>query len=89
MTSINYPVGFSGNWSGGTIAAASSQPVTVTFAPTAAISYGGTVTVNADQSSGLNTIAASGTGTVAPTREGLAEPMDVLTELSQNPKAVR
>jgi hypothetical protein len=37
----------------------------VTFAPTAAISYGGTVTVNSNRTSGSNTIAASGTGTPA------------------------
>jgi pimeloyl-ACP methyl ester carboxylesterase len=62
MSSISYPNGFSGSWSG-TIAANGSQPVTVTFSPTAATSYGGTVTVNSDATSGGNTIAASGTGT--------------------------
>ena len=67
VSSISYPSGFSGNWSG-TIAAGGSQPVTVTFSPTSAISYGGTVTVNSDATSGVNSIAASGTGTVTPTR---------------------
>jgi hypothetical protein len=56
-----YPASFSGDWSG-PIPAGSSQPVTVTFAPTAATSYGGTVTVNADQTSGVNAQTVSGTG---------------------------
>jgi YD repeat-containing protein len=67
VSSINYPAGFSGAWSG-TIPPGGSQPVTVTFAPSAATSYGGNVTVTADQTSGVNTIAASGTGTPVPTR---------------------
>jgi len=61
VTSITYPAGFSGNWSG-TIAAGSSQNVTVTFAPTAAQSYSGVVTVNSDKTSGTDTISISGTG---------------------------
>src|ERR1035441_1316229 len=68
VSSISYPSGFSGSWSG-SIAAGGSQPVTVTFSPTSAIPYGGTVTVNSpDMTSGVNTISASGTGTVTPTR---------------------
>ena len=67
VSSISYPSGFSGNWSG-TIAAGGSQGMTVTFSPTSAISYGGTVTVNSDATSGTNTITASGTGTASPTR---------------------
>jgi hypothetical protein len=67
VSSISYPAGFSGAWSG-TIAAAGSQSVTVTFAPTALTSYGGTVAVNSDATSGTSTISASGTGVVAPTR---------------------
>jgi len=65
VTSINYPSGFSGNWSGA-IAAGQSQTVTVTFAPTQATTYGGNVTVNSNAASGTNTIAISGTGTAAP-----------------------
>ncbi len=61
VSSISYPSGFSGAWSG-TIAAGGSRAVTVTFAPTAVQSYGGTVTVNSDKTSGANTLAASGTG---------------------------
>jgi len=66
VSSISYPSGFSGDWSGA-IAAGGSQPVTVTFSPTSAISYGGTVTVNSDMTSGTNTINASGTGHVPRT----------------------
>jgi len=65
VSGISYPSGFSGDWSG-TIAAGDSQPVTVTFSPTSTTSYGGTVTVNSDKTSGTNTIAASGTGTLTP-----------------------
>ncbi|MFN8243016.1 MAG: choice-of-anchor D domain-containing protein [Ferruginibacter sp.] len=63
VTSINYPTGFSGNWNSGSIAAGGSQNVTVTFAPTAATTYGGTITVNSNATSGTNTISCSGTGT--------------------------
>ena len=67
VSGISCPSGFSGNWSG-TITAGSSRVVAVTFSPTAATSYGGAVTVNADQTSGTNTATASGTGTAATTR---------------------
>jgi len=53
------------SFSSGTIAAGGSQPVTIQFAPTAAQSYSGTLTVNGDQTSGTNTISISGTGTLA------------------------
>ena len=68
VTSISYPSGFSGNWSSGQISPGSYQNVTVTFAPTAATSYGGTVTVNSDKTGGTNTTTCSGTGLSAPTR---------------------
>ncbi len=76
VSSISYPTGFSGNFSGA-IPAGSSQNVTVTFSPAAATTYGGTVTVNADQTSGTNTITASGTGTTTiptPTPNPLCPP---------------
>jgi len=62
VSSISYPLGFIGNWSGGTINPGGSQSVTVTFSPTAAQSYGGTVTVNSDKTAGVNTVSVSGTG---------------------------
>ena len=64
VSSISYPSGFSGAWSG-TIAAGGTHNVTVTFAPLALASYGGTVTVNSDATSGTNTVAATGAGVAA------------------------
>jgi hypothetical protein len=61
VSGVSCPTGFSGAWSGA-IAAGGSQPVTVTFAPTAETSYGGTVIVDADQTSGTNSMPASGVG---------------------------
>ena len=61
VTSISYPNGFSGSWSG-TIPADSSQNVTVTFSPAAGGNYSGTVTVNSNDTAGTSTIAISGTG---------------------------
>jgi uncharacterized repeat protein (TIGR02543 family) len=66
VSSISYPAGFAGDWSGGTIAAGSSKSVNVTFIPTAAQSYSGTVTVISDKTGGTNTMPISGTGVVLP-----------------------
>jgi hypothetical protein len=69
VSAITYPPGFSGNWAGGTIPADASQTVTVTFNPTLAESYSGTITVNGTITANSlatsvgNTIACSGTGT--------------------------
>jgi HYDIN/CFA65/VesB family protein/all-beta uncharacterized protein len=57
---------FAANWTSGTIAAGSSQTVTVQFVPTAAQTYSGTISINGDQTSGTSTIAVSGTGTSTP-----------------------
>lgn len=56
------PAGFTSSWTNGTIAPGMSQAVTIRFSPTAAQSYGGTLTVTADHTSGTNTIPISGTG---------------------------
>jgi hypothetical protein len=56
-------------WTTGTIAAGGSQAVSVRFAPTAAGSYTGTLTINGDQTSGTNTLPISGTAT-APSFQG-------------------
>jgi YD repeat-containing protein len=61
VSSITYPPGFSGAWSG-TVAAGGSEQVAVTFAPAATQAYGGTIVVNCDSSSGTNAISCSGTG---------------------------
>src|SRR5262249_23156447 len=47
VSSISYPAGFSGAYSG-TIAAGQSTNVTVTFAPTAATTYSGPIAVTSD-----------------------------------------
>jgi hypothetical protein len=62
VSSITYPAGISGNWSSGSIAAGGSQNVTVTFSPSAVGTYGGTVTINANQTGGTRTTSASGAG---------------------------
>lgn len=67
ITAVSYPTGFSGNFVAGTIAANGSQVVAVTFAPTAAQSYTGTITVTGNQSGGTNTVAVSGTGVAIAT----------------------
>jgi hypothetical protein len=67
VTSVTYPTGFTGTFTGGTIPANGSQAVTVTFAPTAAQAYSGNITVTGNQASGTNTIAASGTGVAVAT----------------------
>ena len=63
ITGITGPCGssFSASWVSGTISAAGSQAVSVRFAPTAAQSCTGVVTVNGDQTSGTNTIAVVAT----------------------------
>ncbi len=66
IDNLSYPSGFNGSWNGGTIASSGYQSITVTFAPTAAQSYGGTITVISNATSGTNTIACSGTGVPAP-----------------------
>jgi hypothetical protein len=67
VTSITYPAGFSGSFTSGTIPANGSQVVTVTFAPTAAQTYTGNITVTGNQASGTNTIVVSGAGVAIPT----------------------
>lgn len=59
---LTYPTGFTGNWPGGTIDPAQSREVTVTFAPTAAGAYEGTLTISSDATSGSGSVSLSGTG---------------------------
>jgi hypothetical protein len=63
VSGIVCPAGFSGTWSG-TVASGVSQDVIVTFSPGSATSYGGSLSVNSDATSGSNTISLSGTGTL-------------------------
>ena len=79
VSSISYPGGFSGAWSG-TIAAGGSHNVVVTFAPTAVASYSGTVTVNSDATSGTATLAVSGTGMAAAAAQLLQVTIQAATD---------
>lgn len=67
VTGLVYPAGFSAPWHG-TIPAGGSQDVVVTFSPTAAKAYSGTITVNSDATTGTKTTTATGTGIAAPTK---------------------
>jgi uncharacterized protein YkwD len=62
VTGITVPGGYGLNWTSGAIAPGGSQQVTVRFAPTAAQAYDGTLTVNADHTSGTSTASVSGRG---------------------------
>ncbi len=80
VTSISFPPGFSGNWSG-TISAGGEQPVAITFAPKESKAYSGTITVNSNKTSGTATLACSGTG-VTPDPSTLANLVDIALLLS-------
>jgi hypothetical protein len=67
VNSITCPSGFSANWTSGTIAAGSSRSVTITFSPTQATSYSGSITVSSNASNGTQSISVSGTGAQAAT----------------------
>jgi hypothetical protein len=67
VTNVSYPSGFTGTFASGTIPANGSQAVTVTFAPIAAQSYAGNITITGNQASGTNTIAVSGNGVAIAT----------------------
>jgi formylglycine-generating enzyme required for sulfatase activity len=62
VSGISYPAGFSGSWSGGTIAPAATQNVTVTFRPVAEQDYNGHITVNSTATAGTSAISTSGSG---------------------------
>jgi hypothetical protein len=62
VTEVTLPTGFSANWTSGIISPGATQSVVVSFTPTSAISYGGTLIVSSDRTSGTNTIELSGSG---------------------------
>jgi hypothetical protein len=66
VSGMTGPSGYTASWTSGTIAAGASQPVSVRFSPTAEQAYNGTLTVNADHTSGTNTISVSGRGVRPP-----------------------
>ncbi|MEI6516048.1 MAG: choice-of-anchor D domain-containing protein, partial [bacterium] len=61
VSAISLPAGFTGNWFG-KIAVGSSHDVAITFSPTAAQEYSGTVTVSSDATSGTGSMAVYGRG---------------------------
>jgi uncharacterized protein YkwD len=65
VSGVTVPAGYKLTWTNGTLAPGASQQVVVRFAPTAARSYDGTLTVSGDQTAGTSTAAVSGTG-IAP-----------------------
>jgi formylglycine-generating enzyme required for sulfatase activity len=62
VSGINYPAGFSGSWSSGTILPDTFYEVSVTFAPTAGQAYGGNLSVISNASGGSGMLAVSGNG---------------------------
>lgn len=64
VSSISYPAGFSGAWSG-TVAAGTSQIVSVEFKPVAVQAYSGSIIVNSNKTTGNNQATVQGAG-VAP-----------------------
>lgn len=62
ITGIDLPLGYTADWISGTIIASGSKNVIITFVPTEAKDYNGTITVNGDQTGGTNTITVSGIG---------------------------
>ena len=63
VSSISYPTGFSGAWSG-SVSPRGTQGVVVTFSPPGVGNYGGTATVNSDATGGTSSIGISGVGVV-------------------------
>ena len=72
ISSINYPTGFSGDWSGGSIAAGATQTVTVSFNPSLVQTYSGTISVSSNATMGTNSIPCSGSGIAAITSSNLS-----------------
>jgi hypothetical protein len=62
VTGLTGPSGYAASWTSGAIAPGTSQLSVIRFSPTAAQSYDGTLTVQADQTSGANTTPISGRG---------------------------
>ena len=61
VSSLTYPAGFSGGFSGA-VPAGGSTNVMVTFSPVSVAAYSGNLTVNSDATSGGNTLPVSGNG---------------------------
>ena len=59
---VEYPLGFTGNWLGGIIAARETQAVDITFSPPEGKDYQGIVTLESDTQAGRNTVEVAGKG---------------------------
>src|SRR5580765_7880865 len=65
VSSIGLPSGgFSASWTNGQIGAGQTQSVLITFAPTAAGTFSGALSVNSDQTAGSSVLGISGTATL-------------------------
>jgi hypothetical protein len=64
VTSISYPSGYGGDWSGGVVQPGTPQNVTVALNPPTAGNYNGTITVNSE--AGNKTIAVTASAIVIP-----------------------
>lgn len=62
VTGLTGPSGYKADWTSGVIQPGTSQGITISFSPTESKTYNGTVTVQADQTSGTNTTPISGSG---------------------------
>ncbi len=62
VSGFDYPIGFSGDWAGGTISAGGHHNMYVTFSPTDRLIYGGNITVESDNTDGIGTKECSGRG---------------------------
>ena len=80
VTAITLPTGFTADWLQGEIAAGGEQIVNVSFKPTEAKTYTGTITVASD-GSGRNTVTVSGKGILVTA----LEPQSIFPGLSVFP----
>lgn len=68
ISSLTLPNGYTASYNSGTLAADASVNVTVTFAPTTAGTFNGTLTINSNANSGMTTLPLTGTASAVATR---------------------
>lgn len=86
VTGLTGPSGYTASWTSGTVPPNNGfQEIRMRFAPTEARSYSGTLTVNADHTTGTNTIPMNGRGVREPfTRSGVGNTVfDMPTDISR------
>jgi hypothetical protein len=59
---IQFPEGYTGDWSSGTVEAGATQDISLTFTPVETKTYNGTITVNANETGGSDSIGVTGEG---------------------------